>query len=86
VLRSRYAFKPKLIAEAIVGIAALGNVVLGEHDAVIAAADKYAKGWDFADALHHALSAGCDDFVTLDNDLVKKSSKPNRAIPKVHQL
>jgi predicted nucleic-acid-binding protein len=86
VLRSRYALKPKLISQAIIGIAALGNVVLGEHDAVIAAAEKYAKGWDFADALHHALSLGCDDFVTLDIDLVKKSSGSPSALPKVQKL
>jgi predicted nucleic-acid-binding protein len=86
VLRSRYALKPKLISQAIIGIAALGNVVLGEHDAVIAAAEKYAKGWDFADALHHALSVGCDDFVTLDIDLVKKSSSSPNALPKVQKL
>ena len=33
------------------------------------------QGWDFADALHHALSEGCDDFVTLDGDLVKRSKR-----------
>jgi predicted nucleic-acid-binding protein len=86
VLRSRYALKPKLISQAIIGIAALGNVVLGEHDAVIAAAEKYAKGWDFADALHHALSVGCDDFVTLDIDLVKKSSGAASVLPKIQKL
>ncbi len=74
VLRSRYAFKSKIVAEAIIGIAALPNVVLGERVAVLAAAEKSAKGWDFADALHHALSVGCDDFVTLDTDLVKRAS------------
>lgn len=73
VLRSRYAFNPDVIAQAIASITALDNVVVGERAAVRAAADKSAKGWDFADALHHALSAGCDDFVTLDADLTKRS-------------
>lgn len=75
VLRSRYAFKPKVVAQAIMGIAALPNVVLGERIAVVAAAEKSAKGWDFADALHHALSAGCDDFVTLDASLAKRAAR-----------
>ena len=75
VLRSRYAFRPKVVAQAIAGIAALGNVVLGERAAVLAAAEKSAQGWDFADALHHALSEGCDDFVTLDADLVKRATR-----------
>ena len=44
----------------------MANTVVGERDAVLAAAAKAAQGWDFADALHHALSIGCDDFVTLD--------------------
>ena len=83
VLRSRYAFKPKVIAQAITGIAALGNVVLGERAAVLVAAAKSAQGWDFADALHHALSEGCDDFVTLDADLVKRSVRSEAGATKI---
>ena len=58
VLRSRYAFAPKVVAQAIEKIAALSNVVVGERAAVLAAATRAAQGWDFADALHHALSHG----------------------------
>ena len=83
VLRSRYVFRPKVVAQAISGIAALGNVVLGERAAVLAAAAKSAQGWDFADALHHALSEGCDDFVTLDADLVKRSARSEAGGAKV---
>jgi hypothetical protein len=50
--------------------------VLGERTAVLAAAEKSARGWDFADALHHALSVGCDDFVTLDASLAKRAARP----------
>ena len=82
-LRSRYAFRPKVVAQAIAGVAALGNVVLGERAAVLAAAAKSAQGWDFADALHHALSEGCDDFVTLDTDLVKRSARSEVGAAKV---
>ena len=71
VLRSRYAFTPTVVAQAIEKIAALGNVVVGERVAVLAATARAIQGWDFADALHHALSEGCDDFNTLDADLVK---------------
>ena len=80
VLRSRYAFQPKVVAQAIMGIAALPNVVLGERTAVLAAAEKSARGWDFADALHHALSVGCDDFVTLDASLAKRAARPAMGI------
>ena len=71
VLRSRYAFKPAVVAQAIEKLAALGNVVVGERIAVLAATARAIQGWDFADALHHALSEGCDAFNTLDADLVK---------------
>ena len=90
VLRSRYGFSPKLIAEVIQGIAAMANTVVGERDAVLAAATKAAQGWDFADALHHALSVGCDDFVTLDAALVKRAAsltkKGIQVAPKLTKL
>ena len=75
VLRSRYAFAPKVIAQAIAKITALGNVVVGERAAVLSAAARAAQGWDFADALHLALSEGCEDFTTLDADLAKRAAR-----------
>ncbi|WP_309680624.1 type II toxin-antitoxin system VapC family toxin [Polaromonas sp.] len=75
VLRSRYAFAPKVVGQAIEKIAALGNVVVGERAAVLAAAARAVQGWDFADALHHALSHGCEDFCTLDTNLVKRAAR-----------
>ena len=83
VLRSRYAFTPKVVAQAIEKIAALGNVVVGERAAVLAAAARAAQGWDFADALHHALSQGCEDFSTLDADLVKRAARATASGAKV---
>jgi predicted nucleic-acid-binding protein len=87
VLRSRYDFKPELIAQAIVKITALSNVVVGERAAVLSAANRAAKGWDFADGLHLALSEGCDDFTTLDSDLFKSASRetinPEKRVLKV---
>lgn len=83
VLRSRYAFAPKVVAQAIEKIAALGNVVVGERSAVLAAAARAAQGWDFADALHHALSHGCEDFATLDADLVKRAARATASGAKV---
>lgn len=75
VLRSRYAFAPTLVAQAIAKITSLPNVVVGERAAVLAAASKAAKGWDFADALHLALSEGCENFTTLDADLLKRAAR-----------
>ena len=86
VLRSRYAFTQSVIAQTMEKIAALENMVIGERDAVLSAAAKLAHGWDFADALHHALSQGCDDFVTLDADLAKRSRRVSGVAPAVFRL
>lgn len=75
VLRARFSFAPTQIAKAIGYLANLGNVVLGERAAVLIAVEKVKHGWDFADALHHALSEGCDDFVSFDADLVKRGKR-----------
>ena len=56
VRRSRDGFASKLVAQAIEKIASLENVLVGEREAVLVAAAKASHGWDFADALHHALS------------------------------
>ncbi len=86
VLRSRYAFPPKTIALAFAKLAALGNVVVGEREAVLRAAARAAQGWDFADALHHALSEGCDDFVTLDADLARRARRDSKLVPVVTKI
>ena len=83
VLRSRYAFAPSVVALAIEKIAALSNVVLGERAAVLAAAARAAKDWDFADALHHALRHGCEDFCTLDANLVKRAARATASDAKI---
>ena len=83
VLRSRYAFAPNVVAQAIEKIAALGNVVVGERAAVLAAAASAGQGWNFAGALHHALSHGCEDFSTLDADLVKRAARATASGAKV---
>jgi predicted nucleic-acid-binding protein len=86
VLRSRYGFAPKRVAQAIQMLAALGNLQLHEREAVVVAAQRVAQGWDFADALHHALSAGCDDFVTFDVDLARRAARGANVQPPVAKL
>ena len=86
VLRSHYLHSAAVIAQTIEKIVTLENVVVGEHAAVQAAAAKLAQGWDFADALHHALSEGCDDFVTFDAGLVKQAKRRPNLTPTVTKL
>ena len=83
VLRSRYGFTPDKLSQAFTLLCALPNVTVGESVAVRQAAARLAKGWDFADALHHALSEGCTDFLSFDDNLVKRAvrSSPKAAPP-----
>jgi predicted nucleic-acid-binding protein len=83
VLRSRYGYSPKAIADAMEKLAILENTIVGEQAAVIAAARKLRQGWDFADALHHALAAGCDDFATFDTNLARRAGRDDSTVPPV---
>ena len=83
VLRSRYGYSPKAIADAMEKLAILENTVVGEQAAVVAAARKMRQGWDFADALHHALAAGCDDFATFDTNLARRAGRDDSTAPPV---
>jgi len=83
VLRSRYGYSPKAIADAMEKLAILENAVVGEQAAVVAAATKLRQGWDFADALHHALAAGCDDFATFDTALSRRAGRDDTTAPRV---
>ena len=83
VLRSRHGYPGRLIADAMEKLAKLENAIVGEQAAVVAAAAKLRRGWDFADALHHSLSAGCDDFVTFDADLARRARRADSSVPPV---
>jgi predicted nucleic-acid-binding protein len=83
VLRSRYGYSTRAIADAMEKLAMLENAVVGEQAAVVMAAGKMRQGWDFADALHHALAAGCDDFVTFDTTLSRRAGRDNSTVPPV---
>jgi predicted nucleic-acid-binding protein len=83
VLRSRYGYSPKAIADMMEKLAILENAVVGEQAAVIAAARKMRQGWDFADALHHALATGCDDFATFDTNLARRAARDDLTAPPV---
>lgn len=83
VLRSRYGYSPKAISAVIEKLAILENAVVGEQEAVIAAARKMRQGWHFADALHHALAAGCEDFVTFDTHLARRAGRDDSITPPV---
>ena len=64
-------------------LAYLENAVIGEQGAVVAAAEKLRQGWDFADALQHALATGCTDFATFDTRLVRRAGRAELIDPPV---
>ena len=86
VLRTRYGYSPKRVAQALEMLVALAHAVVGERDAVLVATARVAQGWDFADALHHALSHGCKDFVTLDADLARRGARGAKVSPAITKL
>lgn len=86
VLRSRYGFSSKAIADALEKLAILENAVIGEQAAVLAAAGKVRRGWDFADALHHALASGCEVFATFDTGLARRAGRDKSIAPPVVPL
>lgn len=83
VLRSRYGYPPRAIADAMEKLAVLENAVVGEQTAVVAAAAKIRHGWDFADALHHSLADGCEDFATFDTHLARRAGRDDSTAPPV---
>lgn len=80
------ASTPHRFAGVLSGIASMANVVAGEPKALALAISHLRQGWDFADALHHALSAGCEDFVSFDKILAKRSKRPGNVSPAVTLL
>jgi predicted nucleic-acid-binding protein len=86
VLRSRYRLGSAAVADAIARLTRLENAVIGESAAVAAAAAMSHSGWDFADALHHALSHGCESFATFDDGLVRRAKKARSLAPPVVAL
>ena len=75
VLRARYGFSPELTVNVFRLLIGLENVIFAESVALQQALSRHALGWDFGDALHHALSEGCDDFVSFDADLLKRGKR-----------
>ncbi|MBS2023381.1 MAG: type II toxin-antitoxin system VapC family toxin [Deltaproteobacteria bacterium] len=85
VMRGFYEVHRAEIARALRGVCALDNVTVDSRDAVLTALDALQSGLDFADALHMALSEGCQALQTFDRGFAKKSARLNGG-PKVELL
>ncbi len=73
VMRGFYGLAPKDIARVMSALAAIEHVSIEDRGAVLATLDGYARGLDFADALHLARSARATAFLTFDQKLARRA-------------
>jgi predicted nucleic-acid-binding protein len=67
VLRARYGVTPARIAEVFAHLLALEEATVEDAEAVAVAVERLRRGFDFADALHHARCGHCSAFLTFDS-------------------
>ncbi len=67
VLRGYYRYPRADIARALAWLAAQTHIELEDRGAVEQALANYAEGFDFADALHHASYADCQQVASFDD-------------------
>lgn len=75
VLRSLYKFEAPRIADALERLLGLPEVHVEDSKAIRNALDWFAKGLDFADALHLASRRDADTFVTFDPKFQKRAGQ-----------
>ena len=73
VLRGFYELPPKDIVRVLRALASVEHITLEDRDAVLTAIDAFAKGLNFADALHLARSARASAMLTFDRGLAKRA-------------
>lgn len=74
VLRSVFGVSRAVLADAMERLLHMKNTVVAEAEAVEGAVAAYRDGFDFADALHVALTRDCEIFVTFDKSLRKRAA------------
>ena len=74
VLRGAAGLPVAAIARSMGHLLGLPNVRVEDETAVRQAVKAMTQGFDFADALHVAASAGVDRFVTFDAKLIKRAA------------
>ncbi len=75
VLRGFYEFPREEILKVLRALAGLEHISIEDRGAALAALDAYAKGLDFADALHLARSVRTAGFRTFDRALARRAAK-----------
>lgn len=75
VLRGFYEFERRDIARVLEHLLGLPNVSIETESVVGEALTYYRHGMDFADALHAASSADCDELLTFDKRFVSRARR-----------
>lgn len=75
VLRGGYQFDRDAIKNTLTHLFHLPNVTVENHDLMLTALENYARGLDFADAIHVATAARCAAFTTFDRRFVKSGQR-----------
>ncbi len=73
VLRGAYQLPREAIIRAFRGLNAIRQLHLEQEEQVLQALEAYAKGLDFADALHLLRSEGCAALVSFDRAFVREA-------------
>lgn len=75
VLRGAYALDKPAIARSFEWLLSVRNVSFERQADIQLALQHYQSGFDFADALHHASTAGCKVLATFDRKFEKLAAK-----------
>lgn len=81
VLRSVYNLGPQEILGGLTRLFGLENVETENPAGIAKALSGYAKGMDFADAMHLAQSAGATSFATFDKSLSRTAKRIGGFVP-----
>jgi predicted nucleic-acid-binding protein len=80
VLRRSYRFASERISSALDDLLGIPTVSCPQREAVRIALDAFARGCDFADALHAAAATRADAFATFDRAFVRRAG-PLASLP-----
>jgi predicted nucleic-acid-binding protein len=75
VLRGAYKLPREAIVRGFQGLMAISHLSLEQEEQVLQALDAYARGLDFADALHVLRSEGCAALASFDRALVRQAAQ-----------
>lgn len=81
VLRGAYALDKTAIVRSFEALLSVRNVHFEKKSDIQQALEHYLSGFDFADALHHAASAGCQTLASFDKKFKKLATKAKLTPP-----